>query len=289
VLEILSRFRAFDVLSRGLHVKLVGQIQPGIELPEYRTLDTNVKRIAHRLRWWIALIADLALFVPSSIKSGFWQRIPTVDAWTWVFWISLLGLIPLGIVQLWDWLQSQSTSIRRGAPFDPALLIETEKQERIRAVESLAEDHYAAVVRIDQSIRDLDVNLRDHIAAVVPKPILEPTLKERTTNLANELFALLKKEGPKPPNPLSQKGGIDEQNRAMETYFDWQNSTYYQYMAFFRDRVIKTDYELAAAGIHTKLTRPELDPLTEEVMENHDVDIKKIAEALLLTANLLSE
>jgi hypothetical protein len=175
------------------------------------------------------------------------------------------------------------------ASIDPTPLVEAEKKERIRAVESLAKDHSAAVTRIEQSIRDLNVNLRDHIAAVVPKPIAEPTLKKRTTDLANELFALLKKEGPPPPNPLSQKGGIDEQKRAMKTYFDWQNSTYYQYMAFFRDRVIKTDYELAAVGINTKLTRPELDPLTKEVMENHDVDIKKIAEALLLTANQMSQ
>ena len=70
----------------------------------------------------------------------------------------------------------------------------------------------------------------------------------------------------------------------MNAYFNWQSSTYYNYMAFFRDRVVNIDFELAAAGVMTKLTRPEIDPPSHGSMENHEIDVKKIAETLLLTA-----
>jgi len=117
----------------------------------------------------------------------------------------------------------------------------------------------------------------------------EPTLKQRTAQLADDLFALLKRQGPEPPHALSDRSGtIDGQKRTFNAYFDWQNRIYYQYMAFFRDRVVKLDYELAAAGVMTKLTRPEIDPVQMGPMENHDIDVKNIAETLLLTASHMS-
>jgi hypothetical protein len=165
---------------------------------------------------------------------------------------------------------------------DPRALIETEREDRDQAIEAVYKVLHANVARINQSLNDL-----------APKPIPELSLKQRTMQLTNELFALLNKQGPQPPEPLSlspsERNTEAKQTQAMKAYFDWQCSIYYQYMAFFRDRVIKADYELAAAGILTKLNRPDLDPFTKEVMENRHVDVKKIAEALLLTANQMPD
>jgi hypothetical protein len=52
-------------------------------------------------------------------------------------------------------------------------------------------------------------------------------------------------------------------------------------MAHFRNRVIQIDDELAAREIVTKLDYSELDPYRDKC----EVNVKKIAEALLLTAN----
>jgi hypothetical protein len=113
------------------------------------------------------------------------------------------------------------------------------------------------------------------------KPKIEPTLKQRTIQLANDMFALLRELGPEPPHALSHGDGtVAGQEQIFNTYFDWQRRAYYNYMAHFRDRVIKTDYELAAEGIMTKLDDREISPASNDVR----VDIKKIAEALLLTA-----
>jgi type II secretory pathway pseudopilin PulG len=113
----------------------------------------------------------------------------------------------------------------------------------------------------------------------------QKTLKERTVQLANELFAFLKKQGPEPPNPLSNKGTIDEQRRALDVYFDWKKETYFKYMAYYKDRVVKIDYELAANGLFTGLYPREIDPPST----SQEVDVKKIAEALLLTGSRMPE
>ena len=198
-----------------------------------------MKRITHRIRWWIALIADLLVFIPSGAKTGFWQRLPNIGPWTLLFWVSGFGLIALSVVQLWDWMQS----------------------------------HF---VGVQQS---------NNLAA---KPA-EPTLKERTIQLANELFELLKKQGPEPPDPLSltlsQRGSEQKQERLLTAYFDWQRHLYFNYMAYFRDRVAKLDYELAAARIFTKLEDDEINPPRAK----GQVDIKRIAETLLLEANRISD
>jgi hypothetical protein len=115
-------------------------------------------------------------------------------------------------------------------------------------------------------------------------PRTEPSLKQRTTQLANELFALLQKLGPQPPEPLSlpasEQNTEAKQLRAQNAYLEWQKRAYYNYMAYFRDRVVRTDYELAAEGVMTKLDERELDP----ACNSGHVDIKKIAEVILLTA-----
>lgn len=122
-----------------------------------------------------------------------------------------------------------------------------------------------------------------------PKPVQALSLKQRVANLANELIELLRRQGPQPPSPLdlpiSERNTEAKQRAAMNAYFNWQSSTYYNYMAFFRDRVVNIDFELAAAGVMTKLTRPEIDPPSHGSMENHEIDVKKIAETLLLTAS----
>ena len=56
-------------------------------------------------------------------------------------------------------------------------------------------------------------------------------------------------------------------------------------MAYFRDRVAKLDYELAAARIFTKLEDDEINPPRAK----GQVDIKRIAETLLLEANRISD
>jgi hypothetical protein len=106
------------------------------------------------------------------------------------------------------------------------------------------------------------------------------SLEKRTKNLAEELFALLREQGTEPLNPLRFKGNLEDQRRVFNTYFEWKKKTFFKYMAHFRDRVVKIDYELAAAGIMTGLEYKELDPPPN----SQEVDVKRIAEALLLTA-----
>jgi len=117
-----------------------------------------------------------------------------------------------------------------------------------------------------------------------PQPEKEPPpLKQRTIELANELLAFLHKQGPKPANPLSSKGSEEEQRRVFNAYFDWIKETYFKYMAYYKDRVVKTDFELAAHGFFTRLEPREINPPPT----SNEVDVQKIAEALLLTASKL--
>jgi len=114
----------------------------------------------------------------------------------------------------------------------------------------------------------------------------EELLKSRTLKLANELFDFLRKQGPEPPNPLSHRVGSEaDQRQVFNAYFDWKKVTYFKYMAEFKDRVVKIDYELAAEGIFTKLERREIDPSET----SQEVDLKKIAETLLLVGTQIPE
>ena len=113
----------------------------------------------------------------------------------------------------------------------------------------------------------------------------ERSTRLRTIDLANELFERLKKHGPEPVNPLSVKGDEAAARRAFNAYFDWKKAVYFDYMAHFRDRVVKLDYELAAIKIFTGLDRREIDPPDDK----REVDLKKIAEVLLLTATQMAE
>jgi hypothetical protein len=104
------------------------------------------------------------------------------------------------------------------------------------------------------------------------------SLEKRTKQLADDLFALLREQGPEPLNPLRFKGSQEEQRGVFNAYFDWKRNTFFKYMAHFRDRVVKIDYELAAAGTLTGLDYKEIDPPPS----SQEVDVKKIAETLLL-------
>jgi hypothetical protein len=133
------------------------------------------------------------------------------------------------------------------------------------------------------------VNPQSLIEAEKQERIAEVTLKQRTVQLANELFELLKKQGLEPPDPLSltlsQRGSEEKQQRLMTAYFDWQTHLYFNYMAYFKDRVVKLDYELAASRIITRLEDEEINPPRAK----GQVDIKRIAETLLLEANRMSD
>ena len=108
-----------------------------------------------------------------------------------------------------------------------------------------------------------------------------PTLKQKTIHLAEELLGLLRELGPEPPHPLSDKSGtVAGQQQTFDAYFEWQRKAYYSYMARFKDRVVQIDNELAAAKVFTTLDDREIDP----PKHNGQVQLKKIAETLLLTA-----
>lgn len=109
------------------------------------------------------------------------------------------------------------------------------------------------------------------------------SLRQRTLRLVDDLSAFLREQGPMPPHPLSGKGSEERQRRVFNAYFDWQKDTYYKYMAYYRDRVVQIDRELAAHQIFTKLTIQDIDP---PEMNGH-IDVKKIAEALVLAAHQL--
>lgn len=115
-------------------------------------------------------------------------------------------------------------------------------------------------------------------------PVDDP-LKQRTIRVANDLFTLLREQGPKPPNPLSGKGGEEEQRRVFNDYFAWVKALYFKYVAYHKDRVVQIDNELAAHGVFTKLYPREIDPPPD----TQEVDVKKIAEALLLAASQMPD
>jgi hypothetical protein len=184
-----------------------------------------------------------------------------------------------------DYIAIRRTALAKiPAPIDPAPLVAAEKaervqavrnerEERINAIDSISKIHCDAVLRIEKSIRDL-----------TPKP--EPSLKERTVQLANELFALRSRLGPEPPHALSNRTGTEaEQRSTFSNFFDWHRDVYYNYMAYFRDRVVQVDYELASRRIFTKLNDKEIDPPPT----TGEVDLKKIGETLLLAAQQIPE
>jgi hypothetical protein len=106
-------------------------------------------------------------------------------------------------------------------------------------------------------------------------------LKQRTIQLADELFGLLRELGPEPPHALSDKSGtVAGQQQTFDAYFEWQRKAYHSYMARFKDRVVQIDNELAAVKISTKLDDREIDP----PKNNGQVQLKKISETLLVTA-----
>lgn len=120
--------------------------------------------------------------------------------------------------------------------------------------------------------------------AITSKDASPPaSLKERTLQLADELLEFLRKQGPQPPTPLSVKGNMEEQRHAFNAYFDWQKDTYFKYMAHYKDRVFKTDYELAAEKVFTKLEERDINPPNT----SQEVGVRKTAEALLLAATQL--
>lgn len=152
-------------------------------------------------------------------------------------------------------------------------LIQTEKDERNQAIgdaiHGVRQQVNAEVDRINAALNEL----------AKPKP--EPNLEERTRQLSQDLFALLNRLGAEPPHALSDKSGtVAGQKQTFDAYFEWQKNAYYNYMAYFRNRVIQIDYELAASKIFTRLDDREIDP----PKQNGEVNIRKIAETLLLTA-----
>jgi hypothetical protein len=54
-------------------------------------------------------------------------------------------------------------------------------------------------------------------------------------------------------------------------------------MAYFRNRVVQIDFELAASGILTKLNEREIDP-PRPMGGAGEVNVKPIAEALLIAS-----
>jgi len=193
--------------------------------------------------------------------------IQTIAAIAVVMWLGLFAVDYIGVRRA-----ARAMPTGSSAPIDLAPLVEAEAQTRSRAIEAVYNALHDNVGRTNQSINDL-----------LPKP--EPTLKQRTTQLATELFSLVSKQGPEPPHPLSNRGTEKEQREAMSTYFEWKGDTYWKYMAEFRDRVVRIDLELAAARIFTKLEEEEIDPPRAK----REVDVKKIAETLLLVANQMPQ
>jgi hypothetical protein len=141
-----------------------------------------MKRITHRVRWLIALIADIAIFIPSSIKTGFWQQLANVQPWTLVFWVSGFGLVALTIVQLWEWLESHST---RQIDFDA--LLKTERIERDRLLTAATQERDRLIDCVNHKVDDWLQRTNATLNSLIPKPEPEPTLKQKITSLHDRL------------------------------------------------------------------------------------------------------
>jgi hypothetical protein len=117
-------------------------------------------------------------------------------------------------------------------------------------------------------------------------PQQSPTVKQRTIQVANDLFQLLRKLGPEPAHALSDKSGtVAGQENTFNAYFEWHRKAYYEYMAHHKSAVIQIDSELAALNVFTKLDAEEIDPPKNQVR----VNLKKIAEGLILTASYMPD
>jgi hypothetical protein len=141
-----------------------------------------MKRITHRIRWLIALIADLAIFIPSSIKTGFWQRLANVESWTLVFWVSAFGLIALTIVQLWEWLESHSTP-----QVDLDALLTSERIERDRLLDAESQERNRLIDCVNYKVDDWLQRTNKTLNSLIPKPEPEPTLKQKIISLHDRL------------------------------------------------------------------------------------------------------
>jgi hypothetical protein len=77
-----------------------------------------MENIPHKVRWWIALIADLLVLIPSGVRSGFWRAFDGINAWTYLFLVACLGLLALGIVWFIEYLNRRfsmlDTDIKNG-------------------------------------------------------------------------------------------------------------------------------------------------------------------------------
>ena len=213
-----------------------------------------------------AAIATVLLFLGTISTLKFdWMHPIAPYIYSCIAFAALMWFVALAM----DYIVVRRAAMAKPSGLDPQPLVAVEKEERIKAVDGVYQILNPFIQRTQEAIHNL-----------TSLPVEKP-LKQRTTELAHELLELLKKQGPKPTNPLSAKVGCEEHGKVFDAYFDWEKNAYFKYMAYFRDRVVRTDYELAAEGIMTKLEPREIDPADT----SREVDIKKIAEALLLTAS----
>lgn len=208
-------------------------------------------------RWIVGIAAGIGAVIGTA--KTVYDLTGHLNGWHVLAALSFLTLLGIGIDGYHAWISKKFATISSD--------IFREANARSTALDSFSQDLTSSIQR-----------LGDIVAKLTPVSL---PLKQRTINLANDLFALLQKHGPRPPHPLSGRGSEEEQRRVFDAYFKWEHRVYYVYMAYFRDRTVKIDYELAAEGFSTKLDEQDIDP----PVTSHDMDIQKIAEALLLTAS----
>jgi hypothetical protein len=225
----------------------------------------TISRTWKRIGVVITSLGTILGAINSTNWPAVFRFVAALNGWHVLFILCFSGLAAIGIISYFESLNSRfatlATEMRR---------IQTECHNEITVEMQARVAGHAQLVEM--------VNTRGRAEATEsPKPT---TLKQRTADLGNELFALVRKQGPQPADPLRERTDAG-QRQAMTDLFAWKHNTFYHYMAFFRDRAVQLDYELAANGIMVKLDRSELDPPAS----SKEVDVQKVAEAFVLVAN----
>jgi hypothetical protein len=188
-----------------------------------------MEKISHKIRWWIALTADLLVLVPSGVQSRFWRGLyDGINAWTYLFLIACLGLFALGVAWYLENINRHFAALKTD--------LAREAETRAKAIESVSGQLTDAVYRLEDSIR-----------ALKPSSPTPQTDYDLTVSLRDELQRFIDELGeePKPDYKL----GHAEFNNKLELVGRFERRLRYGFQLRIAPRIQTLGYRLAEKSI----------------------------------------